>query len=152
MDKTETYIKMSEKAEEIQELRKEEATIDDVCICSACKTRWGNCYEHTEYLSCNSELGGRPFPVVAIKDVEHKSIWLPRQDQLQEMHRGHLPDGMFNNLMDDCYGNWHIDKLREFYRQCIHEQKWIVPSWEQLWLAFVMKEKYNKVWNGDEWI
>jgi len=24
-------------------------------------------------------------------------------------------------------------------------------SMEQLWLAFVMKEKYNKVWNGKEW-
>ncbi len=25
-------------------------------------------------------------------------------------------------------------------------------SMEQLWLAFVMKEKYNKVWDGEEWI
>jgi hypothetical protein len=23
---------------------------------------------------------------------------------------------------------------------------------EQLWLAFVMKEKYNKVWNGEDWV
>jgi len=25
-------------------------------------------------------------------------------------------------------------------------------SMEQLWLAFVMKEKYNKIWNGENWI
>lgn len=25
-------------------------------------------------------------------------------------------------------------------------------SFEQLWLAFVMKEKYSKQWNGKEWI
>ena len=24
-------------------------------------------------------------------------------------------------------------------------------SMEQLWLAFVMKKKYGKVWNGEEW-
>ena len=25
-------------------------------------------------------------------------------------------------------------------------------SMEQLWLAFVMKDKYKKVWNGEDWI
>ena len=25
-------------------------------------------------------------------------------------------------------------------------------TWEQLWLAFVMKEKHNKVWDGKEWL
>jgi hypothetical protein len=25
-------------------------------------------------------------------------------------------------------------------------------SWEQLWLAFVMKEKSNKIWDGKQWI
>ena len=24
-------------------------------------------------------------------------------------------------------------------------------SFEQMWLAVVMKEKYNKIWNGTEW-
>lgn len=24
-------------------------------------------------------------------------------------------------------------------------------SWNELWLAFVMKRKYNKIWNGKEW-
>ena len=145
MDKTETYIKMSEKAEEIQELRKEEATIDDVCICSACKTRWGNCYEHTEYLSCNSELGGRPFPVVKVKDVEHKSIWLPRQDQLQEMV-GDWEKQI--EILDDWLGNAYDPPSFKGNYWCINN----LTSMEQLRLAFVMKEKYNKVWNGDEWI
>lgn len=25
-------------------------------------------------------------------------------------------------------------------------------SMEQLWLAFVMKEKFNKTWNGEDWL
>ena len=28
----------------------------------------------------------------------------------------------------------------------------ITWSMEQLWLAFVMKENYNKVWSGNDWI
>jgi len=27
----------------------------------------------------------------------------------------------------------------------------IFNSMEQLWLAFVMKEKFDKVWNGEDW-
>jgi len=26
-----------------------------------------------------------------------------------------------------------------------------LPSFEQLWLAYIMHEKYNKVWNGEDW-
>ena len=137
MDTSETYIKMSEKAEEIQELRKEEGAGDDVYICSACKTRWGNCYEHTEYLSCNSELGGRPFPVVAVKNVEHKPIWLPRQDQLQGM----VKDEYAINLLY-AFHDWYNTK-----------KDYPSPDWsmEQFWLAFVMGKKYNKVWANNEW-
>ena len=29
--------------------------------------------------------------------------------------------------------------------------KILTSSMEQLWLAFVMSEKYNKIWNGKEW-
>ena len=25
-------------------------------------------------------------------------------------------------------------------------------SFEQLWLVFVMKEKYGKTWNGQDWV
>ena len=25
-------------------------------------------------------------------------------------------------------------------------------SWEQIWLIAVMKTKFNKIWNGEEWI
>jgi hypothetical protein len=54
-----------------------------------------------------------------------KCVWLPRQDQLQEMY------GTFQ----ECSVNGGV-----------------VTSMEQLWLAFVMKEKHNKVWNGNDWI
>jgi hypothetical protein len=88
-------------------------------------------------------------------------IWLPRQDQLQEM-------------LEDKYSN--LDKLVEafwnafawftkhegasfyppewaFNNNFPPEQNWIkFTSMEQLWLAFVMSEKFNKYWNGDNWV
>ena len=54
-------------------------------------------------------------------------IWLPRQDQLQE-------------IWNDKGVKW----LEE-------DETIFAESMEQLWLAFMMKEKYNKVWDGGEW-
>jgi len=63
-------------------------------------------------------------------------IWLPTQDRLQ---------GMLGFLgASDIYG-WlrRITKFQMLYP---------FQSYEQLWLAFVMKEKWNKVWNGEYWV
>ena len=58
-----------------------------------------------------------------------------RQDQLQEM--------MFSQenriwRLHEWFDSWYPvgDKT---------------DSFEKLWLAFVMKEKYNKTWNGEKW-
>jgi hypothetical protein len=59
--------------------------------------------------------------------------WLPRQDQLQEMLSNNI------NYTIQVQG---FDGMLEFSGR---------QSWEQLWLAFVLKEKFNKVWNGEKW-
>ncbi len=67
-------------------------------------------------------------------------IWLPRQDQLQEM-------------IVKAYGNcrWHkvFSSFLNWYGDVNIVQ---IESMEQLWLAFVMKEKYQKTWSGKDWI
>ena len=64
-------------------------------------------------------------------------IPLYRQDQLQEMYQltttAHLI-AAFNIWLKDAPVDMYL---------------W--GSMEQLWLAFVMKEKHGKVWNGEEW-
>ena len=50
--------------------------------------------------------------------------------------------------------SWRVLEARfdKFDKTCLSErpgEKW---TQEQLWLAFIMKEKYNKVWNGEDWI
>lgn len=82
-------------------------------------------------------------------------IALPRQDQLQEMleetlmgkrlresnrfswaYRAH-PKGWMTTCILWEFSQWE-DKVKGYQ---------LFDSWEQLWLAFVMKEKYDKVWS-----
>ena len=68
-------------------------------------------------------------------------IWLPRQDQLQEMIN-----------TDDAL--WRTGRLARMFYEFI--QNWgvitYIPSMEQSWLAFIMSEKYGKDWDGNDWI
>ena len=76
--------------------------------------------------------------------IEQRSryIWLPRQDQLQEMVGGGLENGFIDwqAWLENIYGLNYGDKPNGH----LH----IFKTWEQLWLAFVMKEKYGKTWHG----
>jgi len=72
-----------------------------------------------------------------------KLFWLPTQDQLQEMF-----------YEKDNYNKSMYPVLESLYAfACSMYTKSYPPtSMEQLWLAFVMKEKYKKVWNREDWI
>ena len=91
-------------------------------------------------------------------------LWLPRQDQLQEM--------VGNNWVQNMVGCYDFafqlsagacapcinEKLLEswqsggdFYKECLNNLSTKYKSMEQLWLAFVMKEKFNKTWDGEKW-
>lgn len=65
-------------------------------------------------------------------------IWLPRQDQLQEMVEKEDIGGLVWRFTQW----WNVQRVGKSCRL----------SFEQLWLAYVMKEKYNKVWNDKEWV
>ena len=74
----------------------------------------------------------------------HTAIWLPRQDQLQEMVGG--GQGFtFQTL--GRFIRWHGKCIKD-YLASIDSYP---ASMEQLWLAFVMKELHSKVWTGTEW-
>ena len=86
----------------------------------------------------------------ALKKTKHLHTWLPRQDQLQEMVYK-IPR---KDTLLEFWGTW-IDRFEEFRESPCAERfdggNLFLKSMEQLWLAFVMKEKYNKVWDGKEW-
>ena len=78
-------------------------------------------------------------------DKEHGGllIWLPRQDQLQDMIGPYI-------VAYTLFGIWkkkpqyHVGK-KPFYPFNIF------TSLEQCWLAFVMRERYSKKWTGKTW-
>jgi hypothetical protein len=73
--------------------------------------------------------------------------WLPRQDQLQEMII--IENAKFPVYVLERKFNTFIDHIGEIYHPKIWQK---FDSMEQLWLVFVMKEKFNKIWDGETWI
>lgn len=140
MDTTETYIKMCGKAREIQGQWKATAwySVGDffydpahskfdkgICTVTPKRSDWWADDEHW--------------------DMWEKYTWLPRQDQLQEIYTSDFIKGtpsipiatisFFNTFLAN-----KIDYVLQF------------TSVEQLWLAFYMSTKYNKVWDGEKWV
>ncbi len=135
MDTNPEYIKMCEKAEEIQQ---------------AWKPRQRDCFLNPSLgsMELNGVLIYIPLfygDTVAFSEdsqCREESIWLPRQDQLQEMLADY--DGIPILSVE-----WVTRVAELLNSNDIPEGQ---TSMEQLWLAFVMKEKYSKIWNGKEWV
>ncbi len=144
MDTSKEYVKMCEKAVEIQEAWKPKCGDWFMCEC----TFWciGNAFQPSTL------PGGEPIPVeITGKEygwgcIEDK-IWLPRQDQLQEM----LSEIQKEKPIIRDNPIWLAGALIEWVA-CDPAYANKGASMEQLWLAFVMKEKYDKIWDGEDWI
>jgi hypothetical protein len=130
MDTSETYIKMCEKAEEIQEQNPCNASDGNGKPLSFEKGNWYSHHGHVYVAKYDYLIAG--------------SIWLPRQDQLQDMY------GDYHKCLGALYWWTECHKMSGKYDYWGYDSD-TFETMEQLWLAFVMKEKYNKVWNGDEW-
>ena len=70
-------------------------------------------------------------------------VKLFRQDQLQKMVKGEK-----NDTLCKIYALYDFLSMDNSKQRCFYG----IRSMEQLWLAFVMKEKFNKMWDGGKWI
>ena len=134
MDKSKEYIEMC-KVVEIQ---------------GAWKPRWGDFIEDD----------GLVYPLNSISQhvspkTEPFVIWLPSQDQLQKMidwdnyHECESAIGKIDEFWWFCHPK---TKTRDYdWEQRMLKYVWLFDSFEKLWLAFVMHEKYQKKWDGKEW-
>jgi len=124
MDKIEKYIKMCKKAIKI---RKE----------------WKPCFGDLAYeLTTKSVVQISGHAVHAFKENPFRMadyIWLPRQDQLQEMISKE------SIYLIGRFHSWFYS-----YPHSGGSEKPLNATLEQLWLAFVMHEKYGKVWNEEK--
>lgn len=71
-------------------------------------------------------------------------VWLPTQDQLQEL----LNESPLSALLGRFHRFWSMTYLVGSRKKGLE----YFSTMEQLWLAFAMKEKSGKTWNGEEWI
>lgn len=148
MDTSETYIKMCEKAEEIQGIG--DKYWDKFSIGCWHSPNHVRCKGHFEYWHmaykycpvCGKQLEITPEYSICSRREGDDNIWLPRQDQLQAMY------GNMSDCLSAIYRWEETSSIGDYY--CYDYD--LFTSLEQLWLAFVMKEKYNKTWNGEEWI
>ena len=134
MDTSEKYIKMCEKIPRFP-----------------LKTYYGEVY--LSILWATKDIRGKYRLLSQVDEPVHGNWWpIYRQDQLQEM---------INNELSS--------KIEDFYYFCLEETRkddhWMEDmcdgdinkingkSMEQLWLAFVMKEEFNKTWDDkkEEW-
>ncbi len=152
MDTSREYIKQCEKAEEIQISHE---------------------LEETDYYAQYEKVGGHSVPEYQmwrtytycdeynIDEQEGKVIWLPHQGQLQEMIGEFINDelGLVNS--DETHRHGIISAFVAFkcwLNEQYHNEPFVcVPtncfnSGEQLWLAFLLAEKYGKYWDGSDWV
>lgn len=150
MDTSEQNIEMCRKAKKIQEQWKH--LPGDLV-----KPKHGPPY-HVIDIRCK---GNETFKVVkwaagkfTTNDTIHDVIWLPRQDQLQDM-LGEVQSFLYklNNFRMFMDWNFVVDiNSKTLTPPKLPKYHYHFSTMEQCWLAFIMKEKYNKVWNGTDWV
>jgi hypothetical protein len=148
MDITATYLRMCQKAKEIQEAWKPK---DFDFIIDNTKVE----YNDDILLVDNTDLQLVDIDYAEPESQEYqteyeyyktRTLWLPRQDQLQELIE---PDkSKIYQIVDKVVTQKYYYPPKEDYISGPE----IFNSMEQLWLAYVMKEKFGKIWYLNEWV
>ena len=81
------------------------------------------------------------------EDFENFDRTKNMQDQLQEIYARYIGADGYCALID--FGEWFKEIVE---LDNLGSDKRIYDTPEQLWLAFVMYEKFNKIWDGKQWI
>jgi len=147
MDSTETFAVMCEAAQEIQQNWQPQCG-DWVASASHTLRRAGQNrnVRVVEYMDDDRPIiHSRQFN--KMMDAKHRGdlIWLPRQDQLQEMIGGDNYQ-TFWNLVVSLSSEEPLDQSP----YAIYDET-AKTSLEQVWIRYVMSEKFHKFWNGITW-
>lgn len=131
---TDNYIKMCEQAEEIQKL------------CQYKKGDWVYFIKPKKVtLRGVDELYCREEEIEALtrENKNNELKWLPTQEQLQEM-----VDWKEYTISIE----WNSEPYKFYWKQDPLEMYGANgDSLNEVWLMFVMHEKYHKVWTGEKW-
>ncbi len=148
MDNSKKFIKMCEKVD-----LGWDGLIGDLCsIDGKAVNIITSAYWHHD-LSCNYWEG--TLRVDGCKKDIHADEVIPiyRQDQLQEMVKEYIKKQELQySYLWNLWLSFSEFVMNESYGVNDKNITDVFTSMEQLWLAFVMKIKYNRVWNGEDWI
>jgi hypothetical protein len=128
MDTSKEYIEMCEKAQEMQKLRGDGEYWESNDFLA----------EHIKDMFIQTGCYLQYFGTESFKN--NKIIWLPRQDQLQEIIFNDFKDlsDPYFEMMESCY-------------EYENDNPDIPPkTMEKIWLSFIMIKKYGKIWNEKE--
>jgi len=148
MDLTNRYIIMCQKAEDIQHAwmpRQCDFIIEQEVVeqgLSSCKQGAGEVQVVDLYYQDQESEGYRQ----ECEDLKNNAFWLPRQDQLQNIMEPDIAKVSF--LVNEVLSKPYYYPLKNV----LVEPASVFYSLEQLWLAYVIKEKFNKAWNEEEWV
>lgn len=133
MDVTENYILMSKEADEIQKVLHPGVRV------------YGTPFWFNNIVI--RVFNGDAFYFAGFDDSKKQTIWLATQEQLQK-----LVD-LFGKNLAFFYTPFSPQYRLEVFTATNHELLFIVDgnSFEQVWLKFVMKEKYKKEWRESKW-
>lgn len=157
--KDDIFLKMCHKAEIIQKDWKVK-TGDQVYYYHKQNLGWRKSFVTTDFVYTDdkftildglaSQSGGH-YDYTSVAKI-HRSdiIWLPRQDQLQKI-LGKQQEFILG-VDCSCQEAWSQIGAINNFKGINWDYLRSMASMEQLWLAFVMKEKYNKTWNGEDWV
>jgi len=126
MDRSSNYIRMCEGIEEIQEQWQPE---------------FGDFYVSMSLgltSPCQPIMSDLEKKVSYLKTI--KAVWLPRQDQLQEMV---IENYAMPWDLAIAFSNVLMGENASYFEK--------FDSMEKLWLAFIILEKYKRKWNDGEW-
>ena len=127
MDTSKEYIKMCEKSPKLQPHDSEFHNGDYICY----KSYWGIYFDEYFYQECVYNDGNHI-------NYDYNPFRLHTQDQLQEMW-----DYSHSTMRSLQKFACELDNNYDYYDK--------FTSMEQFWLAFVMKEKYGKTWDKNNW-
>ena len=141
MDFSKEYMLMCEKADEIQKRR-------------VFETLAGDYIKHPDYrvpIIVGTDIQSHYINAYNGQKIRLKEgfVWLPRQDQLQEMVKiGTMRIMQFDEEYSLEY--WKTQYFPENMESPNYE--YCGKTLEFCWLHLVMQINYNKTWNGKEWV
>lgn len=149
----EVYIKMCSKATPIQDIwqsmHRDKSNIDDP---NSSNFFWNHHfdegYEGSFYVNDEGEISCVDYEYCCESLTTNEDIWLPRQDELQEMVDWNYT---FSKIGSEYFSLYEFNLL-SIPERMPKEIKTRDILLEKLLLKMVMYHKFNKTWNGEEWI